>query len=570
VGDALRRGQTGLDKVENELDRGRREGLLAWPLALISVLAMACSGQSVLAQATSVDQILPAGVQVGTTATLRPTGKLEGQTIVWWSSSPDLTFAPGEKPTELKVTAAAGAFPGLRLIRATGPEGAGKLLPLVVGAVPEVEEVEPNNKPSEATPVPAALAVSAGVTVNGVLGQRGDVDHIAVTLEAGQTLVAALDAHRMLDSPMDALVQLVSPRGHVLLQNHDDRGLDPLLVYTATEPGRHAVRIMAYPSQPDTSVALSGGTTYVYRLTLSTGPMVSHRLPLARGREARSGILVGWNLSAEQQQVALPAADAADVGLPFPEVAGFQKFPADGRLAATLMEGEPPLAGILEALPVSISGTISAANERDEYRVQAPKGTTLRVRVLAREFDSQLDPVLEVRDAKGAVVKEVDDNGQEDRDIDTTVVAADEPLAVRVFDRFDRGSFRHFYMVDVRTDEPDFTLTVPTSALTVKPGEKVEIKVAVTRRGGMNKPISISAEDLPTGVTAMAVTSAETGDSSKEVTLVLQAAADAIPGGQAIRIVGKSEGDAAIVRTATLPRVGLISNLTALWLTVVK
>jgi hypothetical protein len=259
-----------------------------------------------------------------------------------------------------------------------------------------------------------------------------------------------------------------------------------------------------------------------------------------------------------------------DVGLPFPEVAGFQKFPADGRLAATLVEGEPPLAGILEALPVSVSGTISAANERDEYRVQAPKGTTLRVRVLAREFDSQLDPVLEVRDAKGAVVKELDDNGQEDRDIDTTVVAAEEPLTVRVFDRFDRGSFRHFYMVDVRSDEPDFTLTVPSAALTVKPGEKVEIKVAVTRRGGMNKPISISAEELTTGVTVAPQTSAETGDSSKEVTLVLVAAADAVPGGQAIRIVGKSEGDTPLVRTATLPRVGLIADLTALWLTVVK
>ena len=101
-------------------------------------------------------------------------------------------------------------------------------------------------------------------------------------------------------------------------------------------------------------------------------------------------------------------------------------------------------------------------------------------------------------------------------------------------------------------------------------GEKVEIKVAVARRGGMNKPISISAEDLPAGVTATAQTSAEKGDSSKEVTLVLQAAADAMPGGQAIRIVGKSEGDAAIVRTATLPRVGLVTDLTALWLTVVK
>ena len=570
MGGDLLRVQAGLSEVESRLDKGQHRAVSVGLRVLIALLVTACSGQSVLAQATTVDQIFPLGVQAGTTATLRPSGKVEGQTIVWWSNSPALTFAPGEKPTEIKVTAAAGAIPGLRLIRATGPEGAGKLLPLVVGTVPEIEEVEPNNKPTEATPVPEPLAISAGVTLNGSLGKRGDVDHVAVKLEAGQTLVAALDGHRLLDSPMDCLLQMLSPRGHVLLQNHDDRGLDPLLVYTAVESGLHFVRIMAYPSQPDTSVALSGGPNYLYRLTLSTGPVVSHRLPVPRGREARSGLLVGWNLSAEQQHVALPPAGDAEVSLPLLEIVGFQKFPADPALAASLVEGEPPLAGILETLPLAISGTIAAANERDEYRVQAAKGATVRVRVLARELDSQLDPVLVVLDAKGAVIKEVDDNGQEDRDIDTTVVAPDGPLTVRVFDRFDRGSFRHFYMVDVRIDEPDFALTVPSAALTVKPGEKVEIKVAVARRGGMNKPISISAEDLPAGVTATAQTSAEKGDSSKEVTLVLQAAADAMPGGQAIRIVGKSEGDAAIVRTATLPRVGLFTDLTALWLTVVK
>jgi hypothetical protein len=570
VGGDLLRVQAGLSEVVSRLDKGQHRAVSVGPRVLFALLVTACSGQSVLAQATTVDQIFPLGVQAGTTTTLRPSGKVEGQTIVWWSNSPALTFAPGEKPNEIKVTAAAGAIPGLRLMRATGPEGAGKLLPLVVGTVPEIEEVEPNNKPTEATPVPEPLAISAGVTLNGSLGKRGDVDHVAVKLEAGQTLVAALDGHRLLDSPMDSLLQMLSPRGHVLLQNHDDRGLDPLLVYTAVESGLHFVRIMAYPSQPDTSVALSGGPNYLYRLTLSTGPVVSHRLPVPHGREARSGLLVGWNLSAEQQHVALPPAGDAEVSLPLLEIVGFQKFPIDAALAASLVEGEPPLMAVLETLPVAVSGTIATANERDEFRVHAAKGATVRLRVRARELDSQLDPVLVVLDAKGAVVKEVDDNGQEDHDIDTTVVAPDGPLTVRVFDRFDRGSFRHFYLVDVRNDEPDFTLTVPSAALTVKPGEKVEIKVAVNRRGGLNKSISISAEDLPEGVTAMAQTSAEKGDSSKEVTLVLQAAADAMPGGQAIRIVGKSEGDTPIVRTATLPRVGLVTNLTALWLTVIK
>ena len=535
---------------------------------LFFAAALNATAGRVQAQATTVDQLFPLGVQVGTTATIKAGGKHEGQTISWWSNCPGLTFAAGEKPGQVKMTAAADAKPGLYVVRAIDAAGASKPLPFAVGLVPGFEEVEPNNKSGEATAIPEGLSIATGVVADGVLGRRGDVDHFAVSLEAGQTLIAAIDANQMFDAPMDSLLQILSPQGVVLEQNHDDRGLDPLMAFTATEAGIYRVRIMAYPSQPDTSIALAGGPAYVYRLLLSVGPVVSHRLPVARGAAARSGVLVGWNLPAGGETVTLPVAAEPEPVLPFPDVALFQRYPSDAALAAVLVEGDEAAKGIVEMLPASLSGTIVAAGEADEFRFAAAKGTSLRVKVQAREFDSALDPVVQFRDAAGKVLKETDDESRSERDIETTISAPDGPLSIRVFDRFDKGGPRYFYAIDARADVPDFTLSIDTHTRAIKPGEKAEIKVAVARRGAVKGPIVITAEGLPAGVTATPVKSEETGPSSKEVTLVVEATAEAQAIGVPIRIVGATEGEGAVTRTATLGRVGLIDTLGDYWLTV--
>ena len=76
-----------------------------------------------------------------------------------------------------------------------------------------------------------------------------------MTLKRGQTLVAALKGHR-LGSPMDAVLQVVSPAGFVLSQNDDGAGLDPRLVFEATEAGRYVVRGFAFPSEPNSTIGL--------------------------------------------------------------------------------------------------------------------------------------------------------------------------------------------------------------------------------------------------------------------------------------------------------------------------
>ena len=120
-----------------------------------------------------------------------------------------------------------------------------ELRPFIAGTLPEVMEKEPNDdfkKPH---------ALDGSCVVNGKLEKVGDVDCFAVTLKKGQTLVASLEAHNTLRSPMDAMLQVLSADGFVLEENNDFHGLDPQLAFTAKKDGTYIARVYAFPAQPD-------------------------------------------------------------------------------------------------------------------------------------------------------------------------------------------------------------------------------------------------------------------------------------------------------------------------------
>src|SRR5262249_12105321 len=138
---------------------------------------------------------------------------------------------------------------------------------------------------------------SLPVSLNGRLDKSGDVDSFAVALEAGQTIVASLQAYT-LASPMDAVLRLVDSRGvQVALNDDDGRTPDPRLVWTAKSAGAYILQVFgfAYPATSD--VRFTGGNACVYRLHVSRGPCLHYTLPLGVQRGARTTLrLFGWNL----------------------------------------------------------------------------------------------------------------------------------------------------------------------------------------------------------------------------------------------------------------------------------
>ena len=136
----------------------------------------------------------------------------------------------------------------------------------MVGKLPEIIEKESNDTPTTAQ----TIDDGDSCLINGRLKENNDTDSYSMHVDAGRTLVASLVGNTILGSPMDSVLQIVSPEGFVLAQNHDDRGLDPQIVHEIPKTGRYQVRVFAFPSTPNSSIRFAGAAQYVYRLTMTT------------------------------------------------------------------------------------------------------------------------------------------------------------------------------------------------------------------------------------------------------------------------------------------------------------
>ena len=62
----------------------------------------------------------------------------------------------------------------------------------------------------------------------------------------------------------------------MLEQMEDTLWFDPRIVFTAPEDGTYYVRTFAFPADPNSTIQFAGAASYIYRLTLTTGPFVDH------------------------------------------------------------------------------------------------------------------------------------------------------------------------------------------------------------------------------------------------------------------------------------------------------
>lgn len=507
------------------------------------------AGLSALTGAVPVlEQLHPPAIQVGTTREITAVGKFDPWPTTTWVSGDGLRVETLEEKGRLRVTVATDAATGPRLIRLFNAEGASAPRFLLVSADPQTDEQEPNDdfrNPQVVATLPAS--------VNGRLEKNGDVDVLAVELAAGQTLVAAVEAHVWM-SPVDAVLRLVGPDGSQAAWNHDDgRTLDPFLAFTAPRSGRYGVQVFGFAHPADSDIRFTGNARCVYRLLLTTGPAISHARPLGVRRGGQNRVRIdGWNLPATMpgELVVDGTGVAEGVGrtewrppgfhLPFELAAG------DGEEE---IESEPndvaAVAGRLR-IPGAVTGDLNATGDRDRYRFEAKKGERLRLAVKAAAFGFPLDAWLAVEGPDGKELVRQDDSVGSDPAIEWTA-PSDGVFVAAVGSLLQKGGDSLRYRIEAAPIRPGFKATVTEDVFPIAPGATNEIKVTLTRSGGFEAPIRLTAEGLPQGIRA-AVT--EAGPKESEAVLRLVAATDANPTNGTFRIV-VAGGDPE-VRTAAL------------------
>ena len=507
-----------------------------------------------------VSSLLPAGGQRGTTVEVSAGGKFANWPAQAWVDRPGLTITAADDKGKLSVAIAPDAAPGLYWIRLFDAEGASAPQPFVVGTLAEMVEQESNNAPGNATATPSSTVVA-----NGRLGGGGDVDHFAVSLEQGQTLVASLAGHETLGSPMDAVMHVASATGRQLAYNHDQRGLDPEIIFAAPADGTYLVRVFAFPSAPNSTIGFAGNDRYVYRLTLTTAGFVDYPWPLAvtRNRETRVE-LAGWNISESLQAVTIKP-DGETFRISDPQLAGVATVAVEPH--DTLVESEPnePESPQTIALPTTITGRIERPGDVDAYSFEGKKGQPLVFQLESRELGYPLDAVIEVTDAAGKSLARVDDTGDTRDPLVAFSPPADGPFRVVVSDLNRQGSSRHVYRLRATKAAPSYKVSADTHAYTVSPDKPGEITLSVERQNGFAEEIAFTVTGLPEFVTAAPATSAAEGDSAKAVKLSLASSGGPFSG--PIRIQGQATGASKLSRTATTAIPNHTARAADLWLT---
>jgi len=490
--------------------------LAASLLLLVNVAARPTSD----VKGPDIGYVYPAGGQAGTTVEvllggydwtpdmefhihhaglkLQPTGA-PGPIIVpeppYWfgAKANNLPQLPLPREMPAKITIPKDCPPGPIYWQVSNANGASNLWHFIVGAHPEVVEVESRTEPQVLPVLP--------VTVNGRLVKIEDIDRYKFKA-AKDGLVTLSLAARRLGAGIYALVEVRDASGRIIADCYDTEGLDPELTFVAKAGSDYEISIK--------DVDFRGDRSYAYRLTLTAGPRVVAAIPAAgqRGQKQQIefvgyGIASGKNqLESVKQEVMFPADPAAtfDYALQTPHgtAPAFRLLVADQVDASAPQDAGPPLL----TLPTALTAVMDRRGAEHLYKFMGKKGDLWRLTAQAREIGSELDPAIMVRSAEGKELGRADDTpGTPDCTLDFTV-PLDGEYTVAIADLSGKtGSRAATYRLVAQQIQPGFSISVAAQRLSIQIGETAELAVKATRIGGFSDPINVSITGLPAGVT---------------------------------------------------------------------
>jgi hypothetical protein len=474
---------------------------------------------------------------------------------------------------------------GIHDVRLVNKWGISNPRAFVVGDLAEVLEKEPNND------VPEAQRVALNSTINGVISAPTDVDFYVFAGTKGQRVVMSC-LGLSIDSRLQAAVALYDARGRLLGENYRytahryHANNDALLDVTLPADGDYYVRVFNF--------TYTGGTPeYFYRLSISTSPWIDAIHPcvvqagkptnvtvwgrnLPGGQPDPTAVVDGRVLEKVTVTINPPADPAALTRLTYSGFLSPSSSAQDGfeyRLSSPAGISNPYLLTFARApvvldneandtpetaqevpVPCEIAGRIEKKHDRDWYSFTAKKGEVYNIEVISDRLGAPTDMYFVLRNpATKQDIVEQDDNPDtlspkcfartDDPTVYKFAVPADGKYQLLVASRL-ADSFadpRHLYRVRISPAEPDFRLVVmaidysrPDSGCLLQGGNEA-YTVFVWRQDGFNGEVTLTAEELPPGVTCPPQILA---GNQRQTKLVLTAAPDAAEWTGEIKIKG--------------------------------
>ena len=528
---------------------------------------------SVCASIPVLENIFPAGGQIGTTFTLTATGKFDPWPAKMWIDCSGVEIKPATSVGQYNVTISKDAPVGPHSVRVHNSDGASEVRTILIGRYLELLEKEPNDNIKQSQQIDSLPSV-----LNGRLQKSGDVDSYSMRIEAGRWLIVAVDGYA-LGSPMDPILHLLDEHGTKIDFNSDTHNLDPFIAYKVTRSGMYTIQIAAFGYPPEANVQFGGSAAFIYRLTLSNASFTRRTFPAGAQRGRKSNLLLtGWNLD----PTATITVDATDT-LPLTDK-HLATHAASDRLLPILLSDEQE---VVESepnneiskpqaitIPCAMNGRIDSNGDIDRFSFQAKKGVTLRFRLAGQSLHSQIDPWLRIEDSTGKQLAYMDDADTNVHDPQINWAApADGLFTATIGDLYSKGSPDFRYRLHIAPPQPDFSVSVDNQVFTMGRGQTNNIKLSITVQNNGFTNLVGTVLGLPDGVTAKPV---EIPPKNSDVIVSLVASPTANPASVPIRLmIAVTNSSPIISRTAKFnikqaPIAGelLIHQIDQLWLTV--
>ncbi|MEI8383153.1 MAG: PPC domain-containing protein [Planctomycetota bacterium] len=474
-----------------------------------------------------LDSIFPNGGRRGTTVQVEFRGfgsGLTGPLQVLVEGAPGITIKEMKSVNASVVQAsleiAADARLGRRWLRVLNERsGLTNYAQFLVGSLPELLEVEPNDELGK------AQGVAVPLVVNGRINPQADLDVFKFSGKTGQSIVAAIAAHAVdvhgqykNSGIADFSLELLDATGRTLASAEDTIGFDPIIEFTLPADGDYFVRVQL--------LNYGGFPEAVYRLTLGDVPYPVSAFPAGyqRGTEpqielmgprvppksivtlnsAEQGTVAPFDPAFPLRFVALTNSETSGLDLPilvgdYPEI--LETEPNDDRMTTAAMKW-----------PITVNGRFLQANDEDWYRIRLEADQKVWIETVGQRFiRSPIDTQIKVFDKDGKLVIENDDEGfdpgyecyHDYKTTDSKVMLHAKTAGdffVRVSDQNGTSGPTSIYRLTIEEAWPDFRLTHFPDAVPIwGPGTTACVMARIDRFADCQEDIEVSIIGLPTG-----------------------------------------------------------------------
>ncbi|MDR0522707.1 MAG: PPC domain-containing protein [Planctomycetaceae bacterium] len=428
----------------------------------------------------------------------------------------------------MEITIDADAEPGDRDLRLAGTAGMTFPVRLIVGTLPEVTEIEPNDmEPKlidtkmktanefwgrQVSGAPKRLCclpvLELPAVINGQI-RAGDRDYFTFHARRGQKLVINVQARHLIPYLADgvpgwfqAAVSLFDGSGkkigEALSYRHDP---DPVLRIDVPKEDQYVLKIH--------DAVFRGRDDFVYRITIGEQPLVTSVFPAGwRQGTSKQAALDGWNLpektitlNEETAETSAPCVVelAAVKGMPLCRPVHFAKDDLP-----EITENEPNNTGQQAetvTMPVIVNGIISDENDVDYFAFAGRKGERAVIDLASRSLDLPLDSVAELIDPQGKVIAANDDRagaagpniGKETHHADSYLnveIPADGVYRIRLYDAARRGGKEYAYRLRISAPRPDFAVFCEPPSVTFR-NKNEPVRLHLVRKDGFSGEVHV-------------------------------------------------------------------------------